>query len=70
MAAKKTMDSVQTLNAKNTFSRAYLVNAVTVRYLDMLERNDFKLQSLKQAICFCSRAQWLKFMPLLLGCNS
>lgn len=43
MAAKKAMDSVQTLNAKNTFSRAYLVNAVTVRHLDMLERNDFKL---------------------------
>ena len=47
MAAKKAMDSVQILNAKNTFSRAYLVNSVTVWYLDMLERNDFKL-SLKR----------------------
>lgn len=43
MAAKKAMDSVQILNTKNTFSRADLVNSVTVGHLDMLERNDFKL---------------------------
>lgn len=45
MAAKKAMESVQTLNEeeKNTFSRVYLVNSVTVGHLVMLEKENFKV---------------------------